>query len=65
MQGYCLVGTAIWRTDEECICGESKFLKNKKNENLSAEKAYQELHFFKKKFFLNGSPFGDPSWRTA
>ena len=25
-----LVGTAIWRTDEECICGESKFLKNKK-----------------------------------
>ena len=45
----------MWRT-------EKKNLKNGKI--LSAAKADLKLQFFKKNFFLNGSPDGDPYWRT-
>ena len=45
----------MWRT-------EKKNLKNGKI--LSAAKADLKLQFFKKKIFLNGSPDGDPYWRT-
>ena len=48
-------GMYMWRT-------EKKNLKNGKI--LSAAKADLKLQFFKKKFFLNGSPDGDPYWRT-